>query len=85
MKPSIEALEVLAITDGSVFEAVLSNIGLHVEGVVDTDPLRSQVQNEQVVAIASELTEDANTFNVPHDLRHVKKLAEKYGYIVAYA
>lgn len=84
--PSLEALEVLAVSDRPVFESVMQEIGLHVEGRVDNDPLRQQAQSESIVSIASELTEDIHTY-VGNDrgLQNAKKMAEDYGYIVSYA
>lgn len=84
--PSMEALEILAVSDQPVFESVMLEIGLHVEGRQSNDPLLTQVQTESIVSIASELTEDINSFsNDDHNLHLVKRMAEDYGYIVSYA
>lgn len=84
--PSMEALEILAVSDRNVFESTMQNIGLNIEGMQSNDPLLSQVQTESIASIASELTEDANTFanNNPR-LKAIKTMAEDYGYIVSYA
>lgn len=85
MKPSIEALEILAISDRPAFENVMEQIGLHVEGIVDVDPLRSNVQSEQIVSIASALSEDVNDqLTVDPGLRAAKAMAEDYGFIISY-
>lgn len=84
--PSLASLEILAVSDNTVFESVMQEIGLHVEGKISDDPLQSQVQNESVASIASELTENADEFvDVDNILSEYKKMAEDYGYIVSYA
>ena len=86
MKPSLEALEILAISDRPAFEDVMEQIGLHVVGLVDVDPLRSNVQSEQIVSIASALSEDVNDqIMVNPGIGAIKAMAEDYGYIVSYA
>lgn len=83
--PSIAALEILAVADQPVFENVMEEIGLHVEGRIDDDPLKSQVQTESIAAIASELTEDRHTFiETNPNLHEYKKMAEDYGFIVSF-
>lgn len=83
--PPMEVMEVLAISDQPAFESLMASMGLKVVGVDDFDPLRRQVQGESVVSIASELTEDVNTYIdvSPHILPY-KKMAEDYGYIVSF-
>lgn len=84
--PSMEALEILAVSDRNVFESTMQNIGLNIEGMQSDDPLLSQVQTESIASIASELTEDVNTFaNNNSRLKAIKTMAEDYGYIVSYA
>lgn len=83
--PSMEALEILAVSDGVVFEGVLGLVGLRVEGLRSVDPLLSEVQSEAIVSLASELTEDVyGLANEDVGLGLVKAMAEDYGYIVSY-
>ena len=60
--PSIEAMEILAVSDQPVFESLMEHIGLRVEGKVNGDPLEKRVQTESIAAIATEITEDAHDY-----------------------
>jgi len=83
--PSLESLEILAISDKPNFERMLPKFGLKIEGKRDTNPLRSQVQEESVASIASELTEDYDTnIEINEKTAVAKSIAENYGYIVSY-
>lgn len=81
---STETLEILAVSDRKLFENAIQEVGLHVEGRIHSDPLETQVQSETVASIASELTEDANTYvDASPEMLEAKKMAEDYGYIVS--
>ena len=81
--PSIQAMEILAISDQPVFESLMKHIGLRVEGKVNGDPLETQVQTESISAIATEITEDACGYvKISQNLREFKTMAEDYGYVV---
>jgi hypothetical protein len=82
--PSIESMEILAVSDRAVFESLMNHIGLRIEGRVNEDPLETRVQSESVVSIASEITEDANNFvRCNPRLQGFKQMAEDYGYVVS--
>lgn len=86
MRPSIEALEILATSDSDVFESAMAQIGLTVEGVISNDPLQNVVQSEQIVSIASSLNEDVRDMTTQYDsyTNNVKCMAEECGYIVSF-
>lgn len=85
MKPSLEAMEILATSDVPTFKSLMEHIGLNIVGRVNTDPLDTEAKPEMVEAIASELTESANEFVESDDLSEYKTLAEDYGFVVAIA
>lgn len=83
--PSIDALEILAVSDPVTFEGLLYDAGLQIEGRMDDDPLNKNVQCESISAIASEITEDIHDFvDINPIVLEYKKLAEDYGYIVSF-
>jgi hypothetical protein len=83
--PSLQAMEILAVSDQPVFESLMDHIGLHVEGKVNEDPLETRVQTESVAAIASEITEEAHGFvECDSRLGEFKQMAEDYGYVVSF-
>ena len=81
--PSIQAMEILAVSDQPVFESLMNHIGLQVEGRVNEDPLETQVQTESISAIATGITEEACGYiKISKNLREFKTMAEDYGYVV---
>ena len=83
--PSLQAMEILAVSDQPVFESLMDHIGLHVEGKVNEDPLETRVQTESVAANASEITEEAHGFvECDPRLGEFKQMAEDYGYVVSF-
>lgn len=84
--PSINALELMAVSDQPLFEHYMGKIGLPVIGRRNADPTETDVQLESVSAIASAITEDAND-NIKLSQYHksVQKMAESYGYIMEVA
>lgn len=83
--PSLQAMEILAVSDRTVFESLMNHIGLRVEGRANTDPLETKVQTESVAAIASEITEEAHGFvECDRRLHGFKQMAEDYGYVVSF-
>ena len=79
-------MEILAISDQPVFESLMAHIGLPITGRVNTDPLASQVQTETIAAMATEITEDVDSFvEADPRLHRYKELAEDYGYVVAFS
>ena len=81
--PSIQAMEILAISDQPVFESLMNHIGLQIEGKVSGDPLETQVQTESIAAIATEITEEACGYvKISKNLREYKQMAQDYGYVV---
>jgi hypothetical protein len=80
---SYAALEILAQSDPVVFAESIKKHNLRIIGKRDTNPLKTQVQEETVQSIASVLTEEISIQQeLPANVRRVKLLAEKYGYIV---
>lgn len=83
--PSLETLEILAISDRPVFENLMNNIGLKIEGTVNDDPLERTAQIESISSIASEITEDIHDYiDVDKHLWDYKNMAEDYGYVVSF-
>jgi len=83
--PSVEAMEILAVSDRSVFESLMGHIGLTIEGRINEDPLETRCQNESISAIATEITEDHNTYiECDPRVHEYKKVAEDYGYVVGF-
>jgi hypothetical protein len=80
---SIESLQILAKSDPELFAEAVKQYGLRVIGTREADPLKTQVQEELVSAMASAITEDINN-NTELTTRQmaIYKLAEQYGYIV---
>ena len=60
--PSVQAMEILAVSDQSVFESLMCHVGLQIEGEANKDPLKTQAQTESIAAIASEITEETQSF-----------------------
>ena len=84
--PSVESMEILAVSDQPVFESLMSYIGLRVEGKVSGDPLEKQVQTESIFAVATEITEDVFDYvECDPRLHGYKQMAEDYGYVVGFA
>lgn len=84
--PSLEAMEIMAISDRPLFEHIMSQIGLPITGLMNTNPLEKDVQTESISAVASELTEDRHEFaSLDPRRRLMKQMAEFHGYIVAIA
>ena len=81
--PSLNTLELLAVSDNVLFEHHMKRIGLEVIGVRDENEIGSIVQSESITAIASIITEDSDT-NVELDSyrQRAKKMAENCGYII---
>lgn len=77
-------MEILAVSDRDTFSKLMANMGLPVVGVQNVDPLRSQIQEASIAAIASYLTEDANdrVRVSPKQLPYLQ-LAESYGYLIS--
>lgn len=83
--PSVQAMEILAVSDQPVFESLMGHIGLQIEGRVSGDPLESQVQSESISAIATEITEDAHSYiECDPRLHEYKQMAEDYGFVVGF-
>lgn len=83
--PSLESMEILAVSDQPVFESLMAHIGLQVEGRVSEDPLETRVQTESIASIASEITEGVHDYvEVDPRLHTFKAMAEDYGYVVSY-
>ena len=82
--PSVQAMEILAVSDRSVFESLMCHVGLRIEGEANTDPLKTQVQTESIASIASEITEETQTF-IDCDPRifEYQQLAEDYGFVTS--
>lgn len=77
-------LRILARSDTAVFNEALRSFGLKIVGRINTDPLRTQVRNEDVAALASTITEDAYTpVELSTPAKIAKKIAEEAGYVVA--
>ena len=84
--PSIQAMEILAVSDQPVFESLMDHIGLQIEGRVSGDPLETNVQSESIAAMATEITEDACSYiECDQRLFEYKRMAEDYGYVVGFA
>lgn len=81
--PTLRVLRLIANSDPRLFEHHLRQAGLTIVGRRDRDPLRSTMQAESVLAIASTLSEDVDdTLVMTPYQRQLRDLAEQAGYEV---
>lgn len=80
---SLSTLRVLATSDPRLFAAELENYGLRVIGIMNTDPLDTIASKNDILSLASEMTESANDYNeLNSEAAEARAIAEDNGYIV---
>lgn len=80
---NFETMKILAETDVPTFKRELLRFGLRVAGRDEYSNLKPMVQNEQVEAMSSLISEDVNErTELTRDQRLLKNLAESKGFIV---
>lgn len=86
--PTMESLEILAISDVPTFTKKMRSLGLKIHGRTDSNPLNKVVQSESIAAISSQITEDVSD-QIYRDRANkriiaYKQMAEDYGFIVGF-
>lgn len=82
--PSLESMEILAVSDPEAFGSLMEHIGLPIVGIAEDDPLETRISESTVAAIATEITEDVNEYvDIDPRLFGYKEMAEDYGYVVS--
>jgi len=86
--PSLQAIELLAISDPSTFASIVESFGLKVDGVRSDSALDTTVTEAEIAAVATVITEFAETNGfvaLTEDQKIIKKLGESFGYIIRLA
>ena len=80
--PSLKVLKLIGISDRSLFEYHIRNIGLKIVGIKSHES--DGVQSESVDSIASVIAEDRNDrVELNEYCKTAKLMAENLGYVVA--
>jgi hypothetical protein len=85
--PTMESLEILAVSDIPTFTKKMRSLGLKILGRTDPNPLNKMVQSESIAAISSQITEDVSDPIYRHADKRImayKQMAEDYGFIVGF-
>lgn len=84
--PNPQVLELIAVADKNLFRCIAESNGFKVLGLRHHDPLSKATIQEDIDAIASEITEDADDHVQFGGHRGtLKSIGEKHGYILAVA
>lgn len=79
--PSVRVMRIIS-ADPELFESVMGRLGFRLVRR-ENDPLSTQVQNEDIDAIAAVISEDSNTRLRIHPYhKQLQEMAQKMGYIV---
>ena len=83
-QPNMRVLKIIANSDPYLFEHLVHAEGLRIVGIINNNPLDTEVQTESVLAIASTLTEDAHDqIEMTRRQYDLKRIAENLGYVIA--